>query len=352
MKIVVICPNWVGDAVMATPALRALRHRYPRAEIHAVGPRPVVDTLAANPWINRYIVPAEIPRTAPFPWLDLLRTLRAERYDLGVLFPGSFGSALTLFLAGAKSRVGYDRELRGFLLTDALPAGWTPRGYTPSPIIDYYLRLTGRLGADARSRRMELFVSDEDRRSADDLWRKFHIGSTQKVVALNPGGAFGPAKRWPAKYFAELARRIVDELFLKVLVLCGPAERDLARSIAADSERAQSVHSLADEKVSIGLTKAIVERSSLLVSTDSGPRHFAAALGIPVVSLFGPTHIAWTETYYEREIKLQKTVPCGPCQKRTCPFEHHRCMKDLTVAEVHQAAIQAMRLGRSIERAA
>jgi heptosyltransferase-2 len=97
------------------------------------------------------------------------------------------------------------------------------------------------------------------------------------------------------------------------------------------------VVSLADAPPSIGLTKAVVRRSSLLVTTDSGPRHFAAAFGVPVVTLFGPTHIGWTETYFPRAIHLQKVVPCGPCQLRVCPLDH-RCMKSLTPGEVTAAA--------------
>jgi lipopolysaccharide heptosyltransferase II len=121
-----------------------------------------------------------------------------------------------------------------------------------------------------------------------------------------------------------------------VLVLCGPAERNLARRIAAETRR-PGVHALADHHLSLGLTKACVRRSNLLITTDSGPRHFAAAFDRPVVTLFGPTHIAWTETYYAKAVHLQEAVPCGPCQLRVCPLDH-RCMKDLSVAKVFDAA--------------
>jgi heptosyltransferase II len=117
--------------------------------------------------------------------------------------------------------------------------------------------------------------------------------------------------------------------------LCGPNERKLARQIVELAE-SPAVHSLADVPVSLGLTKALIRRSALLVTTDSGPRHFAAAFERPVVTLFGPTHIEWTETYYARAINLQRKVPCGPCQLRVCPLDH-RCMKDLAVAEVAAA---------------
>jgi heptosyltransferase-2 len=156
------------------------------------------------------------------------------------------------------------------------------------------------------------------------------------VVGLNPGAAFGSAKFWPADHFARLARMLAQRLGCGVLVLCGPAERETARRVADDS-RSPHAFSLADSPLSLGLTKALVRRLDLLVTTDSGPRHFAAAFGRPVVTLFGPTHVGWTETYYERAVHLQKPVPCGPCQLRTCPLDH-RCMRDLTPDEVFAAA--------------
>ena len=127
-----------------------------------------------------------------------------------------------------------------------------------------------------------------------------------------------------------------------VLVLCGPAERDTAARIAAEANR-PAVVSLADGPLSLGLTKAAVRRLALLVTTDSGPRHFAAAFEVPVVTLFGPTHIAWTETYYPKVVHLQKPVPCGPCQQRTCPLGHHRCMTGLMPTEVYAAADRLLR---------
>src|SRR5262249_6123559 len=127
-----------------------------------------------------------------------------------------------------------------------------------------------------------------------------------------------------------------------VLVVCGPAERALAREIAsrADLPAVVSLGELAEKggpKLSLGLTKACIRRADLLVTTDSGPRHFARAFDRPVVTLFGPTHIAWTETYHPRAVHLQKQVPCGPCQQRTCPLDH-QCMRQLTPPEVFRAA--------------
>ncbi|MCA9270631.1 MAG: glycosyltransferase family 9 protein, partial [Planctomycetales bacterium] len=150
------------------------------------------------------------------------------------------------------------------------------------------------------------------------------------------GGAFGAAKRWPDAHFAALARRITANTSASVLVICGPAEREAAAAIvqAADDPR---VVSLATEPLSIGLSKACVERASLMVATDSGPRHFAAGFNVPVVSLFGPTDPRWSVTYHAAETMLTHPVDCGPCGKRVCPLEHHRCMRDLSVDRVMEA---------------
>jgi heptosyltransferase-2 len=163
--------------------------------------------------------------------------------------------------------------------------------------------------------------------------------SLPSYVCLNPGGAFGAAKHWPATSFAELACRIAMEQKKTVLVLCGPSERGEARKIAALANHSR-VLSLADVPPGLGLTKAAIRSCDLLVTTDSGPRHFAAPFGVPVITLFGPTHIAWSETYYDKATHLQIPVDCGPCQKRTCPLKHHRCMTDLGVDYVYAAVVQ------------
>ena len=173
------------------------------------------------------------------------------------------------------------------------------------------------------------------------VWKQTGLVAASEVVCLNSGGAFGSAKHWPTSSFVQLARELTDRRGCGVLVLCGPSERDLAREIVTKTRR-DTVYSLADFPLSLGLTKACVRRADLLITTDSGPRHFAAAFDRPVVTLFGPTHIAWTETYHLRAVHLQKPVDCGPCQRRVCPLGHHRCMTELSPAEVLEAAARLL----------
>jgi heptosyltransferase-2 len=344
MKIAVFCPNLIGDTVMATPALRALRRGFAGATLAGVIKPHVAPTLDGSPWFDDRILfdprsshPHE--RTAA-----VARRLRRGRFDLAVLLPNSFRSALVAWLAGIPRRVGFADGGRGLLLTDRLRAPRDARGRRlPTPIVESYLEIARRAGCAAGSVRTELFTTADDEAAADRAWDRLGLpgGAPAPVVCLNTGGAFGPAKNWPEAQFATLARRLVDSTGVAVLVVCGPGERASARAIAARADHPRVV-SLAAEVVSIGLTKACIRRSALLITTDSGPRHFAAAFDVPVVTLFGPTHPAWTRTYHPRAFHLFHPVACGPCQRPVCPLGHHRCMRDLTPDAVFHAAVRLL----------
>ena len=340
-RIALFLPNWIGDVVMATPAIRAVREAFPAAELVAVCKPYVADVLAGAPWFSRTIFADKRgPRAQRL--LAVARQLRAAQIDAAVLFPNSFRTAMLAYLGGCKRVVGFARYARGWFLTDTLHAKTDARGrFVPSPAIDDYNRLARALGTQDPGHRMELFTTPADDAAAGAVWAKFGLHRYSRVAVLNPGAAFGAAKHWGCDHFAELARDLTAKLGCGVLVACGPTERAMARRIAEES-RSPHVFSLSDTALSLGLTKAVVKRADLLVTTDSGPRHFAAAFNRPVVSLFGPTHIEWTQTYFAKEICLQKKLPCGPCQQRVCPLGHHRCMRELTPTAVFTAAEQLL----------
>lgn len=348
MTVVVFCPNLIGDTVMATPALRALRSAYPEARIVGVVKPHVAPTLDGNPWLDALIrhdpKARDRRQRTPAVW----RALRAERADLAVLLPNSFRSALLAWSSGIARRVGYDRGGRGVLLTDRLTVARDADGRRlPVPAVDYYLALVRRVGCRVDSLRTELRTTADDESAADLAWAGLGLTPDRPVVCFNTGGAFGPAKSWPVSHFATLARRLVHENGVRVLVVCGPSERAPAREIVQRADHPDVV-SLADLRLGLGLTKACVRRSALMITTDSGPRHFAAAFGVPVISLFGPTHIAWTRTYHPHAVHLFRPLPCGPCQQPVCPLGHHRCMTELTPDDVFRAA-QRMLPGRRAE---
>ena len=344
MKIAAFLPNWIGDAVMATPALRAIRNGFPDATITAVMRPYVADVLAGLDLVDQQILCDPKGRSRDRRGWGLIKMLRQESFDCAVLFPNSLRSAWTAWQSGAKRRVGMNRDYRGLLLTDRI----TPHLKSdPNPVLEEYLRLAKHLGCSVDSRQTELATTIDDERRLDDFFDQHAAGLRQRgYVSLNPGGAFGAAKHWPTEYFGELARRIRVELGLAVVVLCGPAERDEAARIVEFAEHPDVV-SLGLVAPSIGLTKAAVKHAALLVTTDSGPRHFAQPFDVPVVTLFGPTHIAWSETFYGKATHLQVDLDCGPCQQRVCPLGHHRCMAELDVDRVFTAV--AARLDASVQ---
>jgi heptosyltransferase-2 len=342
MNIAVFLPGWVGDAVMATPALRALRTTFAGAHILGVARPYVADVYAGGDWFDEQLLCARGWKSG------LVATawqLRRRSIDLAVLLPNSFRVALIAWLAGCQRRAGYARYGRSPLLTEVLePIRDIDGRLKPSPLLDAYNRLAEHVGCSRPSRFLELFTTPADEAAAAHVWAKARLDDYPEVVCLNPGAAFGSAKYWPANYFASLARSLVVQRGSGVLVLCGPAERQLSVDISrqAGHPAVQALAYLAGNGsdgpgLSLGLTKALVRRADLLVTTDSGPRHFAAAFDRPVITLFGPTHIAWTETYHPRAVHLKEVVDCGPCQRRVCPLDH-RCMKGLSPEKVYAAA--------------
>jgi heptosyltransferase-2 len=336
MKIAVFLPNWIGDVVMATPALRAIRQHFANAYLIGVLKPYVAGVLDGLTWLDRMIF-----RDTQGPWSRrmpvVIGDLRRERPDLAILFTNSFRSGLMAYLGGCRRRVGFARDGRSGLLTDRLePIRDATGNLVPSPLIESFNRLAMHVGCSQPGYQMELATTYRNERAVDAIWQRFALAVYPEVICLNPGAAYGSAKHWPVDYFAALAQLLVDRRGSGIMVLSGPAEQEAAQEIVRQAQR-PAVHSLADYPMSVGLTKACVRRADLLITTDSGPRHFAAAFGRPVVTLFGPTHIAWTETYHPHAIHLQKKVECGPCQLRTCPLDH-RCMKWLTPGEVFSAA--------------
>jgi heptosyltransferase-2 len=198
---------------------------------------------------------------------------------------------------------------------------------------------------------MELAITAADENFADTVWSRLGLPEDNRVVVLNSGGAYGAAKQWPAEYFAELARRIVDGGQFHVLVNCGPSERDIARSITTLANDARVVTMADEQQLPVGLTKACLRRARLLVTTDSGPRFFGIAFGVPVVTIFGPTDPVRTETHYEWESCLTLALECQPCMARTCPLGHHRCMREMSVDNVYKAVAQKLRADTAIDAA-
>jgi heptosyltransferase-2 len=352
-KILVVQPNWVGDAVMATPTLRAIRELYPSAHISYLMRRYVKQLYGGMPWADQ-IITHRTGRThtkTGKSLLDLSGRLRAAKFDLAVLLPNSFKSALICKMAMIPRVVGYERDGRGFLLTDKLLHVKDRGKFIPSPIIKTYMGLAHYLGSPSRDLRMQLFVTESDKRGAADLLARCGLSpelsrpastGESPLVLLNPGAQYGAAKCWRPEYFAELADRLVDEQGATVLISGTPREKVIIESVKRCMRHAAL--DISNKGMTLGALKEIVRRCDLMVTNDTGPRHIAAAFDVPVVTVFGPTYPEWTEINFEKERKVSVKVFCGPCQKKVCPLDH-RCMTRVTPAMVYEQALAL--LGRS-----
>jgi len=348
-RIVVVLPNWVGDVVMATPTLRALRQWAGQAHIAYVCRPYVREVLAPCPWCDEMLFwpQSRSKAGAREGFLELASRLRRGRFDVAVLLANSFRSALLARLAGIKRRVGYDRDGRGLLLTDRLLPHRMAGKFLPVPMVKYYAGIARYLGAEVEEDRLELALRPEDEQAAESVLAGSGIGRQDRFAVINPGAAYGSAKCWPAERFAEVVRRLTSEANLRCVVVCGPQEVPIARRIGQLG--GQDVVVLADEPVSLGLLKAIIKRCEVLITNDTGPRHFAKAFGRPVVAIFGPTDPRWTETRYPLERKVRVAVECGPCMLKRCPLDH-RCMQLITADMVYAAALEVLdQAARSVQ---
>lgn len=348
MNIAIFLPNWLGDLVMATPALRAMRRRF-SAEARIVGIlRPyLADVLSGTDWLDEQWLFDPRSRDSGLRAWDLVRRMRRQRFEIALMLTNSLRTAVVTWLAGARRRVGYVVYGRGPFLNEKLYPQRIGRRLAPAPVVDTYLALAKAVGCPAESPRLELATTETDQRSADAVFANLGLHDDGRVVALNSSGAYGGSKLWPVEYFGELARRIVDQLDHDVLVLCGPKEREIARRVVrlAASPR---VVSMADQPLDLGTAKACIRRGRLMVSTDSGPRHVAAAFGKPLVTLFGPMLPVWSENPTQEAINMMLDLDCVGCHKRVCPLGHHRCMKDLTVEMVFAEVVKLLQETHSV----
>lgn len=328
MNIAVRLPNWLGDTVMAVPALVAVRATWPEARV-----------LAAGPWIALLAQQglADVLADYPRAWRARLRaadTVAAFAPDLALLLPNSLESALAAWYWGARRRVGFAAGGRSTLLTDTVPV----------PVerlhqIDEYLLLAERTGAAVATREPTLRppapdseVGAEARRLLDDAGAPPR--GARRRIAVHLGAAYGPAKLWPLDRVREFCRLLAAEEVTAVL-LGAPSDAATAAAVAA----AAPVVSLVGRDRP-ALLPAVLAEVDVLVSGDTGVAHLAAALGTPVVTLFGPTDPRLTAPR-GRAAVVTHPVPCAPCFYRACPIEH-LCLGGIEPAHVYARAVAMM----------
>ena len=321
---------------MAEPVVRILRNNYPDARIIVAVRKYAAKILVGHPHIDR-LIPCN---DKGFGGLQqLASSIRDESPDLAILLPNSFRSFVSVRWGGVKKIIGYRRGIRK-LFTDGPNAPMENGRYQPVPMTDYYLGLLKWMGLKIEGELTpHLYLTDEESFRGEELLKQYGITAGDRVVALNPGAQFGSSKCWPPKYFAELAEQIQNQYKSKLMLLVGPGEDSIADEIVQTSKA--EVINTGPDKVDLGVLKALVRRTDLLVTNDTGPRHYAVAFDKPVVVLMGPTDPRHTNCHLEKTIILREDLPCVPCHKKVCPIDHP-CMIDMTPDKVFNSVQQIL----------
>ncbi len=337
-RVLLVLPTWVGDVVMATPFIRGLFERFPDAEITLLMNRHLFPLLEGSPWVAHceFWAPRKKTPEAKQQQRELLARLRTQHFDLAVMLPNSLRSAWLSFRAGAKRRVGFNRDGRGLLLTDRIPVpNRTKDGYEPLPLCDYYAVLAEALGMPHPGDGLTLYLTEEADTAVEQRLAAEGVRAEQPLVVLCPGANFGASKCWAPERFAAVADRLVQRHDAAIVISPGPGEEPLAEAIVDAMAEASVL--LTQPCLTLGELKSLIAEADLLLGNDTGPRHFGRAFDTHRVTVFGPTEQRWTDTSHGNETIVKVEVPCGPCHKKVCPLEEQVCMTRVTVEMVADA---------------
>ncbi len=336
-KILVRVPNWIGDAVMSTPALGAIRAAFPSWEIVLAANSVVCELMSPHPFCDRVIVYDKkgVDGGAAGLW-KFSRRLGAEDFDGAILLQNALEAAILAALAGIKVRAGFSTDGRRLLLTHPVRRSKEALRLHHS---QYYLEMLAGLGIAPAGFKTTLQCTDSERN-----WAGSVLGG-ERFAAINPGAAYGSAKRWYPKRFARVADALASDFGFKVLLVGGPAEAGIGSEILSEMS-ARALNMIG--RTSVRRLMALLASSELVVTNDSGPMHVAAAFDRPVVALFGPTDHTVTSPLCSKLALVRKPTECAPCLKRECPGDH-RCMAQISVEDV-LAGVQAL-IGSGREKA-
>ena len=328
-RILVRSTNWVGDTVMMLPSLVAVRNTFPRAEITVLAKPWVVPLLENHPAVDHTIVMDKGRGflSACKELVLIISRLRNVRFDLAVLFQNAFEAALLSCLGGIRYRVGYNADGRGLFLTHAVIRD---KAILSAHQVEYFLGLVDAMGWQVTDKKPVVYLNEEERQGASMMLSSEGIYDNDVVVGLNPGAAYGSAKRWPADRFAAIGDWASKRWSAKVVLFGSPSEAVIAEEVAK-LMNAEPLNVCG--KTTLGQAMALIKRCDLFVTNDSGLMHIAAALNRPLVAVFGPTDHAQTSPVSGNARMVRHDFECSPCLKKVCPLDH-RCMLSIEPHEV------------------
>jgi len=334
MKILLTRTDRIGDVVLSTPAIKAVREKYPDAHI-AFMVRPYAkDIVESNPYLDEVIVYDKYGRHG-----NILRTvffalgLRKKKFDLAIMLHPTNRAHLISWLAGIPRRIGYDRKC-AFFLTEKMPH---EKQKGEKHELEYALDMLLAIGVEAKEKELFVPIKANDAKKVDDIFSESHIGNKVPVVAVNPGASCR-SKRWPPERFAQVCEKLAENEKARIVIVSDKANESSAERVASFM-RHEPVN-LAGE-TTVGELAALLSRASLFISNDSGPVHIACAVGTPVISIFGRKDAGlsprrWGPTA-EKSATLHKDVGCEVCLAHNCKIGF-KCLDAITVDEVYSAA--------------
>jgi heptosyltransferase-2 len=335
-RILVRGTNWVGDAVMTLPAVKALAEACPRAEVHVLAKPWVAPVYEACPQVKEVVLyEAKARHQGLGGGFVLAGELKKGGYDWAVLFQNAFQAALLAFMARIPVRLGYDSDARKILLTHPLLRTQQDRSIHETA---YYLNILYKAGLIDNAPLPEGVCPELMPLEKDRLWAEEFLaekGAEGRLLGLAPGAAFGPAKCWPAERFSASARILKEDDFETVLLFGSKGEQKACHEVSEGLGDLKTLN-LAGA-TSLGQALALLERLDLFITNDSGLMHAAAALGAPTVAVFGSTNPVTTAARGPKTALVRKPVDCSPCKKPVCPRDM-RCFTIISPQDVARAA--------------
>jgi heptosyltransferase-2 len=333
-NILIRAVNWLGDAVMTIPAIGAVRASFPCARITLLANPLVAELFTPHEWIDEVVVYHRKGSHAGLRGkLAIAKELKKRRFDLAILLQNAFDAAFLAWLARIPCRMGYPTDCRGLLLTHvSRMAAETGRLHQ----VEYYLAMLKEQGITTGDRRLLLTATPEEERAVAEMLAGVGVGVGDFLIGINPGATYGTAKRWYPERFAQVANELSCRWGARVVITGGPTEADIAGEIEAAMSGAclnMAGHT------SVRILMALIKRCDFFITNDSGPMHIAAAFGVPLVAIFGPTDHTTTSPFSNRAVVVRQDTECAPCLKRECPTDQ-RCMATVTAAVVVEEAIQ------------
>ncbi|MEA3414640.1 MAG: lipopolysaccharide heptosyltransferase II [Thermodesulfobacteriota bacterium] len=330
-RLLIRSTNWIGDAVMTTPAVRAIRKNFPDAQISILTKPWVAPVFSDSHYVDNLLIYDKAGKHKGMVGkMRLAKDLKQYSFDAAILLQNAFEAALITFFAGIPCRIGYNTDARGFLLTHSVSC--TPK-IKKIHQTGYYLGILQGVGLDTDGLGMDLVVNKKSQKRAVEILKEHGISGADRLVGINPSATFGPAKQWFPERYAALSDKIHEVFGADILVFGGPGDRELGRKISQMMQ-----HPLVDlcGKTRLEEAIALINMCNLFITNDSGLMHVAAALDIPLIAIFGSTNPITTGPKGLNSKIVRVPIDCSPCLKPECPKSHLKCMDQIDVNMVFE----------------